>query len=257
MSESIKNSIMEDKRMNLVKIENKNTMTSREVAEITGKEHKNVLRDIKDEIEKLEKQGIRAELIFELSEYTDNTGRKLPQYELTKEGVLQLAARYDAVVRFRLIEKVTRPKEYSQKELLLMNLEAIERIEELEEENQIQKQVIAEYKTVKEYVDTILSSEDTMSITQIAADYGLSAMVLNGILNENRVIRKVGNQWILYVEHMNKGYTKSETITVKRKDGTDKVVPNTKWTQKGRLFIHNLLESLGIKANMDKEREGA
>ena len=125
------------------------------------------------------------------------------------------------------------------------------------EENQIQKQVIAEYKTVKEYVDTILSSEDTMSITQIAADYGLSAMVLNGILNENRVIRKVGNQWILYVEHMNKGYTKSETITVKRKDGTEKVVPNTKWTQKGRLFIHNLLESLGIQANMDKEREGA
>lgn len=243
--------------MNLVKIENKNTMTSREVAEITGKEHKNILVDIRDEIEKLENKGIRAELIFQLGEYLDKNNQKRPQYNLTKEGVLQLAARYDAVVRFRLIEKVTRPKEYSQKELLLMNLEAIERIEELEEENQIQKQVIAEYKTVKEYVDTILSSEDTMSITQIAADYGLSAMVLNGILNENRVIRKVGNQWILYVEHMNKGYTKSETITVKKKDGTEKVVPNTKWTQKGRLFIHNLLESLGIKANMDKEREGA
>lgn len=243
--------------MNLVKIENKNTMTSREVAEITGKEHKNILVDIRDEIEKLENKGIRAELIFQLGEYLDKNNQKRPQYNLTKEGVLQLAARYDAVVRFRLIEKVTRPKEYSQKELLLMNLEAIERIEELEEENQIQKQVIAEYKTVKEYVDTILSSEDTMSITQIAADYGLSAMVLNGILNENRVIRKVGNQWILYVEHMNKGYTKSETITVKRKNGTEKVVPNTKWTQKGRLFIHNLLESLGIKANMDKEREGA
>ena len=243
--------------MNLVKIENKNTMTSREVAEITGKEHKNILVDIRDEIEKLENKGIRAELIFQLGEYLDKNNQKRPQYNLTKEGVLQLAARYDAVVRFRLIEKVTRPKEYSQKELLLMNLEAIERIEELEEENQIQKQVIAEYKTVKEYVDTILSSEDTMSITQTAADYGMSAMVLNGILNENRVIRKVGNQWILYVEHMNKGYTKSETITVKRKDGTEKVVPNTKWTQKGRLFIHNLLESLGIKANMDKEREGA
>ena len=243
--------------MNLVKIENKNTMTSREVAEITGKEHKNILVDIRDEIKKLENKGIRAELIFQLGEYLDKNNQKRPQYNLTKEGVLQLAARYDAVVRFRLIEKVTRPKEYSQKELLLMNLEAIERIEELEEENQIQKQVIAEYKTVKEYVDTILSSEDTMSITQIAADYGLSAMVLHGILDENRVIRKVGNQWILYVEHMNKGYTKSETITVKRKDGTEKVVPNTKWTQKGRLFIHNLLESLGIKANMDKEREGA
>ena len=130
-------------------------------------------------------------------------------------------------------------------------------LEQLEEENQIQKQLIAEYKPIKEYVDTILSSEDTMTITQIAADYGLSAYELNKTLNEQRVIRKVGGQWILYAEHMNKGYTKSETITVTRKNGTDKVVPNTKWTQKGRLFVHNLLETLGIKANMDREKEGA
>ena len=130
-------------------------------------------------------------------------------------------------------------------------------LEHLEEENQIQKQLIAEYKPIKEYVDTILSSEDTMTITQIAADYGLSAYELNKTLNEQRVVRKVGGQWILYIEHMNKGYTKSETMTVKKKDGTDKVVANTKWTQKGRLFIHNLLETLGIKANMDREKEGA
>lgn len=130
-------------------------------------------------------------------------------------------------------------------------------LEQLEEENQIQKQLIAEYKPIKEYVDTILSSEDTMTTTQIAADYGFSAYELNKTLNEQRVVRKVGGQWILYIEHMNKGYTKSETMTVKKKDGTDKVVANTKWTQKGRLFIHNLLENLGIKANMDREKEGA
>ena len=125
------------------------------------------------------------------------------------------------------------------------------------EENQVQKQIISEYKPIKEYVDTILSSEDTMTTTQIAADYGLSAYELNKTLNEQRVVRKVGGQWILYIEHMNKGYTKSETMTVKKKDGTDKVVANTKWTQKGRLFIHNLLGSLGMKANMDREKEGA
>lgn len=124
------------------------------------------------------------------------------------------------------------------------------------EENQVQKQIIAEYKPIKEYVDTILSSEDTMATTQIAADYGLSAYELNKILNEERIIRKVGGQWILYIEHMNKGYTKSETFTIKRENG-NKAVANTKWTQKGRLFIHNLLESLGIKANMDIEKEGA
>ena len=141
---------------------------------------------------------------------------------------------------------------------VLINYGKVKKEKELlEEENQIQKQLIAEYKPIKEYVDTILSSEDTMTITQIAADYGLSAYELNKTLNEQRVIRKVGGQWILYAEHMNKGYTKSETITVKKKNGTEKVVPNTKWTQKGRLFVHNLLETLGIKANMDREKEGA
>ena len=141
---------------------------------------------------------------------------------------------------------------------VLINYGKVKKEKELlEEENQIQKQLIAEYKPIQEYVDTILSSEDTMTTTQIAADYGFSAYELNKTLNEQRVVRKVGGQWILYIEHMNKGYTKSETMTVKKKDGTDKVVANTKWTQKGRLFIHNLLENLGIKANMDREKEGA
>ena len=84
-------------------------MTSLEVAEITGKEHKSILRDIRDEIEKLESQRIFTEHIFVPSEYQDRTGRTLPMYILTREGVLQLAARYDAVVRFKLIEKVSQP----------------------------------------------------------------------------------------------------------------------------------------------------
>ena len=80
-------------------------MTSLEVAEITGKQHSHIMRDIRDEIEKLELQRISTESIFGLSEYQDRTGRTLPMYVLTREGVLQLAARYDAVVRFKLIEK--------------------------------------------------------------------------------------------------------------------------------------------------------
>ena len=93
----------------LVNLEQRKTMTSLEVAEITGKEHKSVLRDIRDEIEKLESQRIFTEHIFVPSEYQDRTGRTLPMYVLTREGVLQLAARYDAVVRFKLIEKVSQP----------------------------------------------------------------------------------------------------------------------------------------------------
>lgn len=125
-------------------------------------------------------------------------------------------------------------------------------IDTLKFENTAQRQVIAEFIPIKEYVDTILSSEDTVTITQIAADYGISAKALNKILNEQGLIRKVGGQWVLYSNHMQKGYTKSETIDVTRADGSVKVVMNTKWTQKGRLKIHELLTSIGIIANMDK-----
>ena len=128
-----------------------------------------------------------------------------------------------------------------------------EQIRELQYDNQIKTQQIAELKPMKDYVDTILSSEDTMTITQIGADYGKSAKELNKILHEQGLIRNVGGQWILYKEHMNKGYTKSETVPIKRKDGTEKIVLNTKWTQKGRLKIHEILTSLEIQANQDKE----
>lgn len=84
----------------------KGTMTSLEIAEITGKEHKNILADIRDEIRKLGEE--RAGLIFQLSEYKDTTGRTLPMFVANIQGILQLGARYSADVRFKLIEKITK-----------------------------------------------------------------------------------------------------------------------------------------------------
>ena len=128
-------------------------------------------------------------------------------------------------------------------------------INNLKLENSMQKQMIAEFKPVKEYVDTILSSTDTVTVTQIAADYGLSAKALNKILWEEHLIHSVNGQWILYKRWMNKGFTKSETINVPRADGSTKVVMNTKWTQKGRLKIHEILTAVGIVAEMDRGRK--
>ena len=130
-----------------------------------------------------------------------------------------------------------------------------EKIKILAEENKTQKQMITELKPAKEYLDKILSTEDTMAITQIAADYGISGIRINKILHDERFIRNVNGQWLLYSEHMNKGYTKSETTPIKTKDGRDKTVILTKWTQKGRLKIHNILTNLGFLANMDKEKK--
>ena len=127
------------------------------------------------------------------------------------------------------------------------------RIAELETETTVQRQAIADFKPTQEYVDKILASKDVVTTTQIAADYGMSAVQLNMFLSEQRVQRVVGGQWILYKNHMGKGYTKSETIRIKHRDGSEGIKMQTKWTQKGRLFIHNLLTNKGYKANMDKE----
>ncbi|WP_395531270.1 phage antirepressor KilAC domain-containing protein [Enterococcus faecium] len=127
---------------------------------------------------------------------------------------------------------------------------------DLEEKNQLLEQQIAEYEPKISYLDTILSSTDTVATSQIAADYGMSAIALNKLLNELGVQHKVSGQWILYRKHMNQGYTKSHTSEIPKADGGTKVVMNTKWTQKGRVFIYNLLIAEGYYPQMDLEEIG-
>lgn len=247
-----------------VKIENVKgqlVVSSRVIAEQLGKEHYNVIRDLE---KILETSNVRSLIISSTYEVSGQK-RKYKEYLLTKDGFTLYMFNIQGYNDFKMsyINRFNQMEQQLQnqfkvptnfKEALLLAAKQQEEIEKLALENESQKQIIGELKPAKEYLDIILASEDTMTITQIAADYSLSARAMNIILHEQGLIRNVGGQWILYKEHMNKGYTRSETIQVKRKDGTDKVVMNTKWTQKGRLKIHEILTNLGIKANQDREK---
>lgn len=91
----------------LIRIENGEVkLDSRMIADHFEKNHADVLRDIRDEIEKLETGGLGGESIFSLSSYTSQQNKELPCYEMGEEGALQLAARYDAVARRKLIIKI-------------------------------------------------------------------------------------------------------------------------------------------------------
>lgn len=256
----------------IVRVENVNGVlvtTSNRVAEELGVNHRDLLEKIDGYVKKFGSAETSAGFYITSSYVHSQNKQTYRNYLITKKGIAQLIGGYSAAVpkAFDLnVAYINRFEEMEQqlqnqfkvpanfKEALLLAAKQQEEIEKLALENETQKQIISELKPAKEYLDTILSSEDTMTITQIAADYSLSARAMNIILHEQGLIRNVGGQWILYKEHMNKGYTKSETIQVKRKDGTDKVVINTKWTQKGRLKIHEILTNLGIKANQDREK---
>ncbi|MEC5307745.1 phage antirepressor [Bacillus thuringiensis] len=122
-----------------------------------------------------------------------------------------------------------------------------------EQKNLMLTQQIAENASKITYLDQILQSQDTVTVSQVAADYGLSAMRLNKILKEEKIQYKVNDQWLLYSKYQNKGYTKSKTVDVTHSDGSRSVKMNTRWTQKGRIFIHEILTKQGIIPEMDKE----
>lgn len=118
--------------------------------------------------------------------------------------------------------------------------------QQLETTVAVQEQQIAELQPKASYYDVVLNCKDLLSITCIAKDYGKSGVWLNRYLNQNGVQYKQGNNWLLYQKYAEKGYTSTKTQTFPGADGQQHTKVHTYWTQKGRLFIYDLLKANGL-----------
>lgn len=245
-----------------IQIENDSALgavvSSRVIAQELEKRHAHVIRDL----EKILLSPNVGSVIIP-SEYKDSTGRKLKEYLLTKDGFTLYMFNIQGHNDFKMayINKFNEmERQLSHPIASYMIEDPVKRAEKwieeqkekekLLEQNSIQQQQIGELKPKADYVDEILKSPGTMTITQIAADYGLSAQKLNKLLHQARLQRRVGKQWVLYTEHMNRGYTKSHTIEIVRSDGRPDTQPQTRWTQKGRLKIHEIMTDFGYEAEV-------
>ena len=127
----------------------------------------------------------------------------------------------------------------------------------LEFANKQKDQLIGELKPKADYVDKILKNTGLVTITQIAKDYGMSGEKMNSLLHELGVQYKQSGQWLLYTKYQDKGYTHSQTVDITRSDGRPDIKMNTKWTQKGRLFLYDLLKVNGLLPVIERKEEQA
>ena len=124
----------------------------------------------------------------------------------------------------------------------------------MEAENAVQKQQLIEMQPKASYYDVVLNSPDLVSITEISKDYGWSAQKMNEYLHRQGIQFKQGGRiWILYQKYAEKVYTSTKTNTYPATDGSIHTKVHIYWTQKGRLFIYDLLKADGILPLIEQE----
>lgn len=251
-------------------------MTSLQIAEITGKPHNDVMKAIRKMEPAWERvQEGKFSLMQEEVE-TNNGGHKMrPYYSLNKEECLYIATKFNDEARAKLIKRWKELEEQHQKPSVPQNyLEALESLVKAEKEKQ---QLALENKQKDEtiitiskanvelgnkitemlpkvsYYDRILQSNATMTITQIAQDYGMSAIAMNKELESMRIQHKERGQWILYAQFLKGGYVHSRAVDIIRRDGRHDVKYNTEWTTKGRIFLYEALKGKGILPLIEQE----
>lgn len=226
--------------------------SSLQVAETFEKNHRDVLRVIDD----LEKDVRNFTQMFLMTDLPDSYGRNRRAYYMNRDGFTLLAMGFTGKkalgFKMQYIEAFNQMEDelklgYSTKNVGGYQVPSNYRgalllAADLQEQVEIMKPKAT-------YYDLILQNKDLMSVTQIAKDYGMSANKLNQLLSSWKIQYKQGKQWILYAKYQSKGYTQSFTYP----SDIDHSHPLTKWTQEGRLFIHDQLHERGYYATMEKQ----
>lgn len=254
---------------------------SKLVAEVFGKEHRNVVRDIKNLIEGGVLKNEQTPMFEETTYINEQNKQSYPMFVMNQDGFTLLAMGFNGkkAMEFKLkyieaFNAMKRQIELSNPSVPQNYLEALKSLVNAEEEKQQlalenkkqQEQIVTISKTNMElgnkitemlpkvsYYDKILQSNATMTVTQIAQDYGMSAMRLNKELESMRIQHKVRGQWILFAQFLEGGYVHSRAVDIVRSDGRHDVKYNTEWTTKGRIFLYESLKAKGILPLIEQE----
>ena len=231
------------------------------VAQVFGKEHKNVTRDI----ENLSCSSTFNRLNFERITYRDARNREQYAYEMTKDGFSFLVMGYTGDKAGEFKEKFI--YEFNKREMMLKNDDYIvarsqeilhNRLQKAEKQLELaQETITTQSEQLKlqapkvKYVDEVLQSVNTYTSTQMSKELGLKdADRLHRALKEKGVMFRQSGQWLLTAKYCGMDYTKPRTHQFTRSDGSTGTNTITVWTEKGRAFLHKVF-------NVQKTKEAA
>ena len=263
--------LINNKEIKTKEYKNQRVVTSYDIANLHERDIKRVNEQFKNNRDKLiENEDYFIVKRDKISKSIISTLEKLPpnMKELvlfTESGYLMLVKTFNDDLSWKiqrmLIKSYFRIKELQQnefkvpktfKEALLLAVEQQEEIERLELENKEKQEQLKIQAPKVSYYDIVLNSPNLVTVTQIAKDYGKSGKWLNKLLSELKIQYKQSNQWLLYSKYQGKGYTQSVTYADEDSEFTKL---NTKWTQKGRMFIYDKLKELNILPVVEREED--
>ncbi|MDU6534744.1 MAG: phage regulatory protein/antirepressor Ant, partial [Intestinibacter bartlettii] len=252
-------------------------VSSREIANNFKKNHKEVLRGIDNQIEVLGGAQNCAGLFIESKYQHPQNKQWYKEYLLTRDGfsfaVMSFTGEKAAKWKLKYIEAFNKMEQYIKEQVPQLTEEdqailsivnstskaetalAIKNYKEVVEKPLIetiekQSDAINELKPHAEYAERVLEDKKTLlTPTQIAKDFGMAGKALNALLHELGVQYKQNGQWLLYAKYQGKGYTGPYQPDIPN------AKPQTRWTQAGKKFIHDILRKNGYKTILENQQE--
>ena len=208
----------------IIKINKVQTMTSLEIAELTGKQHKNLMQAIRNMEPAWVKVNGRK---FALVEYQDKKGELRPCYQLTKTECLYIATKFNDEARAKLV-------------LRWQELE-------LQEQKRRQQLCLPEPKEILRLADNIIGeglrmlneeAEDTLTATQVAKTFNMTTLDFNAVLRDMGIQYRRHGRWNLSDDLQGRGYTAERTHVSYSLKGVKKVRTYMTWTMAGLRFLN-------------------
>ncbi|WP_287142416.1 phage antirepressor KilAC domain-containing protein [Delftia sp.] len=210
-------------------------MSSREIAELTGRDHGNVMRDIRTMLDDLQASNLNP--ACETTTYAGANGQRYPQYELDRDTCLTLLLGYDAVARMKVVKRWQELEVQAAPAVPRTMSQALRLAAEQAEQIEQQQAALALAAPKAEYVDRYVAANGAKGFRQVAKLLGANEHEFRAWLQDEKIMYRLGGEWTAHQCHIDAGRFVVKTGVA---HVNDHAFNATKFTPKGVNWVAGL-----------------